>query len=290
MSEQLDSIAAQTHRNWQIWASDDGSHDATHEILLKYQALWGKQRLSIHSGPKEGFVANFLSLVTHADITADIYAYSDQDDIWESDKLERATDFLKTIPAEVPALYCSRTRVVDEDNGTINFSPEYSRPPTFRNALTQNIASGNTMVFNQAVRDLLMRVVDTSSIVYHDWLTYLLVTGCGGRVYFDKVPTVRYRQHENNHIGSNLGFLPTLYRFLLMLRGRFRGWNTQNIGILKSFESHLTKESLEVLRQFDKTRHANLPGRVRSFIASGVYRQTSLGNVGLFMAVLLRKV
>lgn len=38
LSEQLDSIAAQTHGNWEIWASDDGSSDATHQILLKYQA------------------------------------------------------------------------------------------------------------------------------------------------------------------------------------------------------------------------------------------------------------
>ena len=290
LSDQLDSIAAQTYGNWEVWASDDGSSDDTHQILLKYQARWGKERLSIHNGPREGFVTNFLSLVTHADIEADFYAYSDQDDIWETDKLERAVAFLRTVPPDVPGLYCSRTRVVNAENKTISFSPDYSRPPSFQNALTQNIASGNTMVFNHATRALLMRVDSTSKIVYHDWLTYLLVTGCGGRVHFDKLPSVRYRQHGDNHLGSNLGPLPTLYRFLLMLRGRFQGWNAQNISILRGFQDRLMEESRRALQQFDQSRNAGLIDRITLFRQSGVHRQTLLGNVGLFIAVLLRKI
>jgi glycosyltransferase involved in cell wall biosynthesis len=290
LSEQLESIAAQTHKNWKIWVSDDGSQDQTHKILIEYQELWGKDRLSIHSGPREGFVTNFLSLVSRADSNSDFYAYSDQDDIWESDKLERAVSFLTTVPNQVLGLYCSRTRVVNQDDRTINLSPDYSKPPSFRNALTQNIASGNTMVFNKATRAQLIRIEDGSDIVYHDWFTYILVTGCGGEVYFDKNPSVRYRQHDSNQLGSNLGFLPTLYRFSLMLRGRFRGWNEKNISALKKYEDRLTKKSWESLRQFDAARHASLPNRMRLLIESGVYRQTLLGNIGLFIAALLKKI
>lgn len=290
LSEQLDSIAAQTHGNWEVWASDDGSSDATHRILLQYQTLWGKERLSIHSGPQEGFVANFLALVTHADIEADFYAYSDQDDIWERDKLERAVAFLSTVSTDIPGLYCSRTRVVNAENNTISFSPDYSRPPSFQNALSQNIASGNTMVFNHATRALLMRVESTSKVVYHDWVTYLLVTGCGGRVYFDKLPSVRYRQHGDNHLGANLGLLPTVYRFFLMLRGRFQGWNAHNIRILHGFQDLLTEESRRALQQFDQARNAGLKDRIARFRQSGVHRQTALGNIGLFLAVLLRRI
>jgi len=290
LSEQLDSIAAQTHGNWEVWASDDGSSDDTHQILLKYQTLWGNERLSIHSGPREGFVANFLSLVTHADIEADFYAYSDQDDILESDKLQRAISFLRTVPTDVPGLYCSRTRVVNAENKTIILSPDYCRPPSFKNALAQNIASGNTMVFNHATRALLMRVEGTTSVVYHDWLTYLLVSGCGGRVHFDKLPSLRYRQHDHNQLGSNLGFSATLFRFFLMLRGRFQGWNAQNISILHGFQDRLTEESRRVLKQFDQARNSGFFNRIARFRQSGVHRQTLLGNIGLFLAVLLRKI
>ena len=85
--------------DWEIWASDDGSQDDTHAILERYQGTWGAHRMSIHYGPAEGFVSNFLSLTCKADIQADCYAYSDQDDIWEEDKLQRAVDWLRTVPA-----------------------------------------------------------------------------------------------------------------------------------------------------------------------------------------------
>jgi len=85
--------------------------------------------------PAEGFVANFLSLTCKASIEADYYAYSDQDDVWESDKLERAVRWLQTVPENIPALYCSRTRLVDAENNEIGLSPLFSKPPSFANAL-----------------------------------------------------------------------------------------------------------------------------------------------------------
>lgn len=86
LAEQLDSFARQTHQNWEVWASDDGSSDDTHAILKHYEKHWPFGRLSIHNGPEEGFVANFLSLTCKASISADYYAYADQDDIWKADK------------------------------------------------------------------------------------------------------------------------------------------------------------------------------------------------------------
>jgi hypothetical protein len=38
----------------------------------------------------------------------------------------------------------------------IDLSQAYQHLPSFNNVLVQNIASGNTMIFNQAARDLLV--------------------------------------------------------------------------------------------------------------------------------------
>ena len=119
LADQLDSFFAQTYPNWEVWASDDGSLDDTHGMLEAYQQKWGKQRLSMHTGPAQGFAANFLSLSCDADIVADYYAYSDQDDIWEADKLQRAVAWLRSVPVDTPALYCSRALLVDIDNQPI---------------------------------------------------------------------------------------------------------------------------------------------------------------------------
>ena len=71
LADQLESFAAQTHANWEVWASDDGSQDDTHAILKNYESQWDSGRLSVHFGPSEGFVANFLSLTCKANIKAD---------------------------------------------------------------------------------------------------------------------------------------------------------------------------------------------------------------------------
>ncbi|MDR1242074.1 MAG: glycosyltransferase, partial [Deltaproteobacteria bacterium] len=51
LAEQLDSLAAQTHDNWRLWAADDGSDDSTVEILRQYQNKWGEDKLRILAGP-----------------------------------------------------------------------------------------------------------------------------------------------------------------------------------------------------------------------------------------------
>ena len=99
---QLSSYGSQTWRDWRLFASDDGSSDQTAAILAQYQKTLGSNQVQIRSGPRRGFVTNFLSLVCDPSIDADYYAYSDQDDIWEPEKLARAIEVLQQTPPHVP--------------------------------------------------------------------------------------------------------------------------------------------------------------------------------------------
>lgn len=290
LAEQLDSFAVQTHSNWAVWASDDGSKDDTHAILKAYQQQWPTGRLSIHCGPAEGFAANFLSLTCKASVEADYYAYSDQDDIWEPCKLTRAVEWLATVPEDVPALYCSRTRLVDADNNEIGVSPLYTKPPEFANALMQNIGGGNTMVFNNATRALLREAGKNLPVVTHDWWVYMVVTGCGGKVYYDAEPTLRYRQHNGNLVGMNASWSARFKRIRMLWQGRFRGWNDSNIGALRTLSHRLSPENREILERFAKAREMSLIPRLYHLKRSGIYRQTLLGNLGLIAAALFGKI
>lgn len=290
LAEQLNSIATQTHPSWVVWASDDGSNDFTHDILEYYQAHWSAERIVIHEGPAEGSMANFLSLTCRADIDADYFAYADQDDIWESDKLERAVAWLETVPPDVPALYGSRTQLVDSRNQHLGYSPLFRRAPSFRNALVQNIAGGNTMVFNRAARDLLRLAGEDVKAVTHDWWAYMVVTGCGGRVHYDPNPTVRYRQHDNNLIGANQSWAARMQRLWLLVQGRFRRWNEANTESLQSIRHLLTPESRGLLDEFQALRNARLIDRIAGLRRSGLYRQTLLGNLGLYAAALIKRL
>jgi glycosyltransferase involved in cell wall biosynthesis len=290
LASQLDSFAAQSHVNWRVWASDDGSGDATLALLAHYQARWGSNRLCVRRGPNRGAAANFLSLVCSAEVEADYYAYSDQDDVWCADKLARGRAWLDGIDADVPALYCSRTLMIDADDREIGFSRLFRRPPSFTNALVQNIAGGNTMIFNGAARRLIMAAGHSPGVVSHDWWTYILVTGAGGRVFYDPNATIRYRQHERNLVGSNRGILPKVHRIRELLRGRFKEWNDANTAALVRCRHCLTDENLRVFHAFHAARNRWLLPRASGIWRSGVRRQTLLGNLGIAVAAVFDRV
>ena len=98
LAEQLGSIERQTHTAWRVLASDDHSTDATADLLGEWQERWDAERLAIRTGPGRGFCANFLSLACDPGIESAYFAYCDQDDVWDVDKLEVAVDWLSKIP------------------------------------------------------------------------------------------------------------------------------------------------------------------------------------------------
>jgi glycosyltransferase involved in cell wall biosynthesis len=289
LGDQLQSLADQSHRNWSLVVSDDGSRDATRAIIERFAAAH-PQRVVARAGPQLGVCANFLSLASDPAIAADVFAFSDQDDVWHADKLARALARLATVPAGVPALYCGRTELMTADGRCYGFSPRFRRPPSFRNALVQNLGGGNTMVFNRAAKAL-AEAAGAPKVVLHDWWLYQLVAAANGAVLYDPQPMVKYRQHPANLIGSNQSGSARVLRLRLMLGGRFRDWNATNIAALRGLPAHLiTPENRAVLELFAAARTARLPKRLAGLRRSGVYRQTLLGNLGLAAAAVLNRL
>lgn len=289
LDEQLRSIISQSHANWMIVVSDDGSTDGTRTLLQDYQQQLGEQRLRVLDGPGRGFVANFMTLASDPSIQAEYFAFSDQDDIWHTDHLQRALDWLQPIDAHIPALHCGRTRLVHSDGQAFGVSPLFPKPPTFGNALVQSLAGGNTMVFNRSAR-LLLAQTATLPIVSHDWWAYMLISGAGGRIRYSDTPSVDYRQHGGNLVGSNSSLRDRLYRIRRMLAGHFQDWNDTNIAALTQCQALLNAESRHILNTFANARRAGLLTRLQGVRLSGVHRQTAPGNLGLALASLLGKL
>lgn len=290
LGEQLASIAAQDYPDWRLVVSDDGSTDGTLGVLDKWPSPPHLPPVVVVHGPGKGFVANFLSFVTCPSVVAEYYAFADQDDIWETDKLSRAVAWLDTIDPSVPALYCSRTRLVDSDNQEIGLSPLFAKKPGFANALVQCIAGGNTMLFNEAARRLSAASGVTTEVVSHDWWLYLIVTGCGGRAHYDPYPTMRYRQHTGNLVGSNSGWRSRFDRVQQLFRGNFRAWSDRQVAALGKIESRLTPENRKLFRLYAFARQQSLLPRVAGLIRCGVYRQTLFSNLGLLAAAIFKKI
>jgi glycosyltransferase involved in cell wall biosynthesis len=284
LPQQLASLQSQTHRNWRLIVSDDGSNDGSPEICA---SLLDPSQLELRDGPRQGVCRNFLSLITDPLIGGDYFAYCDQDDNWHPEKLERAIAALAVVPSTKPAMYCSRTHVVAADGSHVGLSPLCPRPPDFRNALVENIASGNTIVMNKAARDLLV-AAGPLDVVLHDWWTYLLISGAGGIVCYDSVPTLDYRQHANNAVGTTPGFGWT--RLQSLLERKFASANSLNSSALLKCRHLLSPEGRGALDAFVLLRSPSFPERLRSFRRAGLYRQTNDGQLWLQVAVVLRLV
>jgi len=289
ISEQIDSIVSQSHSNWSLHISDDSSSDGGNIIIKSYIKQFTK-KIATNDVKNNDFCKSFLQLACDKKIKSDYYAYADQDDIWEEDKLKVALEFLQTISEDTPAMYCSRTTIVDKDNQTLSLSPLFKRIPSFANALVQNIGGGNTMVFNLAAKRLLEKAGSDIEIPSHDWWTYMVVLGCGGKVFYDTNPYIRYRQHDANLVGANNSISARLARMKMLLEGRFKEWSNQNIAALKTIEDQLTPENLETFNKFASARNKSLFTRFIGIRKSGVYRQTTFGNIGLLVATILNKI
>lgn len=146
------------------------------------------------------------------------------------------------------------------------------------------------MLINNAARNLLLHVGEDATIVAHDWLTYIIVTACGGEAIYDAEPTLDYRQHGGNLIGANASITDRINRVRKMLSGRFVEWNEANLQILKAMNAQMTDDARNALQHFEAGRHKHLPSRLRELHLSGIYRQTFAGRFSLLLAACLGRI
>ncbi|PDQ18281.1 glycosyl transferase [Mesorhizobium sanjuanii] len=290
IEEQLSSLLAQSHSAIDLWVSDDGSIDGTTAIIDAWKTRWDKGRVTLVEGPRQGFAANFRSMIVDQRIEADCYAFCDQDDIWEPDRLESALRWMQTLDATVPLMFCSRTATMSETGAMIGCSPLFQRPPSFRNALVQSIAGGNTILLNRAARDLLAKASSRTHFVSHDWWAYLIVTGAGGVVHYEPRPLVRYRQHQANLVGANVSWRARFSRLEHLLNGGFARWTDENLNGLAANRNLLTTDAAACLSLFTQSRKGNVLSRLSLLRKSGVYRQTPFGTFGLYLSVVAGRV
>jgi glycosyltransferase involved in cell wall biosynthesis len=290
LERQLETVFAQSYPNWTLYVSDDGSRDGTLAILRRWQARPDGHRIRLYRGPGRGFASNFFSLIARPDVEADYYAFTDQDDEWDRDKLGRAVHKLSHLPPDAPVLYASRSELVDETGRHLGYSRRYQKPSSFSNALVQNMASGNTMVLNHSAIALMRDAGTNLDVAAHDWWAYLLVTGSGGLMVFDQQPTIRYRQHQRNIYGSNVSFKAMWRRACRMLAGDFRAWNDRNLAALRANEYLLHEDNRVLLEQFELARRGSCAARLLGLLRTGVYRQTWDGQLGLALAALAKRL
>jgi len=284
--EQLHSLYQQTHQNTEIFVRDDGSKDNTVAILQR-EAL--DLRLKLFASDKNiGPAASFFELLANC-ADADYYAFCDQDDVWETEKLSRAIKKLSSVIVDTPVMYFSRLTFVDADNHLIKLSTLPQKPAEFGNALVENIATGCTVVINQAARKLLLKHLPEKCVMHDSWI--YLVVSCFGRVIYDEYPSMRYRQHANNAIGTSTNLLDTFLRrvkrFRFKKKALFR-YSDQADLLLKYFGHDLPMSREAVLKQVSAS-HQSIVKRIKLAFSRDIWRQNKFDNLILRVLILLNR-
>lgn len=274
LPEQLESFLHLTGPEWRLLWRDDGSDDSSAAIMRAFARRPAAADLVEEHNDglgRIGITASFLTLLRQAPADS-IVAFADQDDVWLPPKLARGASALARVPDAVPALYCARQSLVDEALRPIRCSARISEPPGFPQALTQNIATGCTVMLNPAAVRLIASAQEPADTL-HDWWCYLVVTAAGGQVLIDDEPTVLYRQHVGNAVGVPLS---PARRALAALRrgpGVFMHMFRQHAMALRRQQRILTPEARATLEQIMSGLEDGWTPRLRVLRHPGLRRQ-----------------
>lgn len=283
--EMVDSVMAQSCRNFLLVLSDDGSEDETREILRSYASanpgtiLYYDSKLRFGNAQK-----HFLHLLKKFHDTPYIM-FCDQDDVWHTDKVEKTLRFMRSLEqnTEEPVLVHTDLRVVDRDLKEIAPSfIEYSRLHGDRlklnELLVQNVVTGCTVMINHALAELVCCHEAGDAILMHDWWLALAASAFG-RIGFLREPTMDYRQHGGNTVGAK-GFASMSWQ-LSKLRNNeihrvFVQTTEQAAEFEKVFRPMLSNEQARMLRDFANAPKEGKPGRIRLYCRYNLWKDNFL--------------
>lgn len=285
LRQQLDSLVAQTHRDWACVAQDDCSTDATLSILQEYAqaderftVMCAEQR---HGGAKE----NFFSLIAYCQehmTDAEYFAFCDQDDIWLPEKLAlslEAIGHLEEALDGAPAAICTDAQVVAEDASEI--APSYlaytardTRNVEFHNLLVENMAPGCTMLMNRVCFQALRAPHEgLAAVEMHDWWAMLVASALGAVACLPQA-TMAYRQHGDNSLGAQRYSLSDRAAHLRETVAGVRGAHDQARVFASAYADVLPERELTLAYDFGHMLEWGPIARLRTVSRDGFWRAT----------------
>jgi len=204
ISEQLESILGQSSKVDEIIIVDDVSRDDTQKVLEQYQGKYTGLIKYYVNEKNKGYARNFWDAIKKA--KGDIIFLSDQDDVWEKDKVETVKEIF--INNEKILTLNTAYKLIDSfgndihDYKNIHFKNNKKlKKISFKHFVKSPRYPGMAMAFR---KNLLLELVDIDEklITAHDWMLNQCAAKNEGMFFWDKV-TTHYRQHGNNTYGMN---------------------------------------------------------------------------------------
>lgn len=203
LAEQLDTLLAQTYKNWELWVRDDGSIDDTVEILKSYQVRHPNISIYTNLTGTRGACSNFAALFQMAKLDERVkyVMFCDQDDAWLPNKIEVTLNEMRrqedSHPGE-PVMIYGDLELVDDCGRATGHSLRLKNKVDLKNLVSFNYVLGCTVMINRAMLQKIGNIPEQA--VNHDyWIA--LVASMYHSAYISK-KLIRYRQHTQNASGN----------------------------------------------------------------------------------------
>jgi len=220
LKEQLESILDQKDVHFHIFISVDTSSDGTEEFVDEIAAVDKRVTVLPHGKKFGGPAANFFRLIIDVNFeNFDYVSFADQDDIWFSDKLKRASTELQRTGADG---YSSNVTAFWPNGRKMLIIK--SQPQKKWDFLFEAGAPGCTYVMTVKLALIIKKFIyeNNSSIKevwMHDWFCYSFARAYGYKWFIDEFSSMLYRQHLENEVGVNSGRRAMLYRVKKIIDG-----------------------------------------------------------------------
>lgn len=236
-----------------------------------------------------GACLNFSRLLDKS--TAEYVAFSDQDDVWRKDKLARSMEKMRELERQfgkdVPLLVFTDATVVDADLNELGpslfrwskINPTRTKPGQLA---LQNVANGNTMLFNAALREKAKPIPD-DAFMHDHWI--MLVAAVFGQIGYVPESTVLYRQHGRNVIGGSKVGVGYFVRKLAGGRTALRNRLYANVRQSKAFVARYGESAPPALRALASIEGKSWAFRVATLLRHRIFKFGLLRNIGTWLLV-----
>lgn len=282
IADQIESIMGQSGINVKLIIRDDGSTDNTSGIIKDLQEKY-PQKIACLFGENIGIHRSFDYLYRYADLT-DYFAFADQDDVWDSDKLYLA---IMAMEVENSSFYSSSSRLVtdrlDDLKRTAGDAKKYKHYMcTYSKILTAG-AQGCTIVIKRDLIEMLRNYQPIHMQGHDIWIT--IVAYYTANSLYDSMPHMKYRQHDNSWTGNRKNIIIQKRREIGFF---FKGSSRYHLlaeDILLGYQENITNEERRILELLCQARHSFL-ARIRLFFLKG-FGKYGLGQNFVFKTFLL---
>jgi len=191
---QINSILNQSYKNIELIIVDDNSTDGTFSICEKYAKEYPNIRL-YKNETNIGINRNFEKAIKLS--KGDFLAISDQDDIWDLNKIEILTKLSNTTNSTL--VYCNSEMITENGEPTNTSSTDHNvfvKGNDSKKLVLYNTVSGHQMLFK---KELVAHILPLPDKFWYDWwIAYIALENFS--INFTDEKLVKYRIHRDSFV------------------------------------------------------------------------------------------